>query len=76
MLTIDPRIFGGLSVSRIYNGVVTIIFGGDGEFDQTTQKQLPEGRGRARRPLHCGAPAKETSPKSSASLNMEINMNS
>ena len=46
MLTIDPRIFGGLSVSRAYNAVVTIILVVTVIFANYAEA-VAEGRGRA-----------------------------
>src|ERR1035437_9211354 len=46
MLTIDPRIFGGLSVGRLYNGVVTIILVVTVIFANYAEA-VAEGRGRA-----------------------------
>jgi len=46
MLTIDPRIFGGLSVSRTYNAVVTIILVVTVIFANYAEA-VAEGRGRA-----------------------------
>src|ERR1035437_1472388 len=46
MLTIDPQIFGGLSVSRTYNAVVTIILVVTVIFANYAEA-VAEGRGRA-----------------------------
>jgi K+-transporting ATPase ATPase B chain len=46
MLTIDPRVFGGLSVSRVYNAVVTIILVMTVIFANYAEA-VAEGRGRA-----------------------------
>jgi K+-transporting ATPase ATPase B chain len=46
MLTIDPRIFGGLSVGRLYNAVVTIILVLTVIFANYAEA-VAEGRGRA-----------------------------
>ena len=46
MLTIDPSIFGGLSVSRLYNGVVTVVLVVTVIFANYAEA-VAEGRGRA-----------------------------
>jgi K+-transporting ATPase ATPase B chain len=46
MLTIDPRIFGGLSVSRVYNAVVTVVLAMTVIFANYAEA-VAEGRGRA-----------------------------
>jgi K+-transporting ATPase ATPase B chain len=46
MLTIDPQIFGGLSVSRLYNAVVTVILVVTVIFANYAEA-VAEGRGRA-----------------------------
>ncbi len=46
MLTIDPRIFGGLSVSRVYNALVTVVLVMTVIFANYAEA-VAEGRGRA-----------------------------